>query len=103
MAAQILAQFGEAVEYQPKEGATRDILAVVDREQIGNIEGMPSGTSNLLIIEVANDTDAGISADELDTGFDKVELPIRIGDNPTAKRITEILGQDSSMLTLELR
>jgi hypothetical protein len=104
-AASFLADFGETVIYRPAAvgAATRTIVAVVNRP-----EPQPSGPVNAwegmaITITVANNATTGISAAELDSGRDKIDVALRVGGTVAARPIVGIVSQDSGMLTLEVR
>jgi hypothetical protein len=54
-------------------------------------------------ILVANDSTAGISSQEVDTGGDHVTLPKRRGLAAKVARITRIINQDEVLLRLRLQ
>ncbi len=97
-----LAAFGEAVTYYPKGGSSRDIVAVVDRNPVAGINGVPHGNTAKLIVRVKNDSDDGISSSEIEIGGDKINLSVRIGKTATKKRITAIQWHDVGMMYLEV-
>lgn len=102
-AADYLAVFGETVTYWPAGGGSRSITAVVNHERPEGLDGAPHGSAPLLAIEVANDSTSGISSNEVDTGGDKVELAVRIGETAQKRLIKKIISQDAGMMRLELR
>lgn len=104
-------QLGERITYRPKGAADRDMLAVVQR---GTPEGIPEspagGQHKNLTVYVVNDSSSieiddvgGISSDELNTGGDKMDLPVRIDKRSKTRSIARIISQDEGMLTLEVR
>jgi len=103
-----LAQFGESLTYRPRAGAARTILAVVERDPP---ERLPDGgMGKVIVIHVANQATAvaddeygGISLDELDTGGDKVDVPVRVGQTAQTRTIVRLIEQDGGMLALEVR
>ena len=101
--ADFLAVFGETVTYWLASGGSRSITAVVDRERPADLDGAPHGSAPLLVIEVANDSTTGISSDEVDTGGDKIEVAVRIGESAQKRLIKKIISQDAGMMRLELR
>lgn len=100
---EFLETFGEDIKYLPAGGGQREIVAIVDRGQPAPLDGAPHGHSPLLTISVANDSTTGISSSEIDTGGDKVELAVRIGETVQQRRITKVLSQDAGMMKLEIR
>ena len=100
---EFLTMFGETVTYKPLAGGSRAITAVVNREGVGAVDGLPHGQGPLVSVIVANDAVTGISTADIDTGGDKVTVAWQIGETATDRRITDILSQDAGMLELELR
>ena len=123
-----LTEFGEPITYYPsgkigdtitgsgdilsiatlgifrQDDSGRQITAIVDRGQPTGLDGAPHGNAPLATIEVANDPTIGISSSEVDTGGDKVEVALRIGETVQQRRITEVLeNQDTGMMRLEIR
>ncbi len=97
-----LANFGEPVTYHPKGGSTRDIIAIVDRNPIASITGLPHGNTPKMLIIVKNDADGGISSSEVNAGGDKVALSVRIGETAQQRRITSVVWNDIGMMHLEV-
>jgi len=102
-AAEFLERFGETVTYVPYGGDVREITAIVDREPLAPVPGIDSGHSDMLTVTVANSSVSGISSDEIDTGKDKISLPVRYGEAAVQKRLPKIISQDAGMLILEVR
>ena len=101
--ADFLSEFGEDVKYLPRGGGEREITAVVDREAVAEFAGSGQGQSLIIVVIVANSATTGIATSEVDTGGDKIELAMRLGETVKQRRITKIIGQDAGMLTLEVR
>jgi len=97
-----LEDFGETGTYYPGAGGSREIICIVDREQVGVIEGMPYGQGPNLAITVANDVVKGIAVSEIDYGRDKFSIPVNIGEAAQQKRITKKISQDAGMIKLAL-
>ncbi len=97
-----LAAFGEAVTYYPKGGSSRDIIAVVDRNPVAGINGVPHGNTSKQLVRVKNDSDDGISSSEINVGGDHIKFAVRIGKTATQKRITGIQWEDVGMMYLEV-
>ncbi len=95
--------FGETIFYHPYGGGSREILAIVTREQTEGLDGAPHGHSPLVTIEVANDSTTGITSAEVDRGGDTVELPVNVGETTKLRKITKIISQDAGMIKLEVR
>ena len=99
--------FAETVTYYPHVGyggtaTSREIKAIVIREQI-QTSGADGGIVVVPVFEVhvANDSVTGISATELDTGGDKIELAMRIGGEATKRSIIYLNEHDDGMLQLQ--
>ena len=97
-----LANFGEAVTYHPKGGSTRDIIAIVDRNPVASITGLPHGNTQRMLIIVKNSADDGISSSEVNTGGDKIALDVRIGQDDQQRRVTSVVWNDVGMMHLEV-
>lgn len=98
-------EFAESVTYKPRGSVTtRPIRAVVEREQLATVnEDGGETVAPMFIVHVANDSTLGISSDELDTGGDKISLPVRDGMTASYRAITRLISQDNGMLVLECR
>lgn len=97
-----LANFGEPVTYHPKGGSTRDIIAIVDRNPVASITGLPHGNTPRMLLIVKNSADDGISSSEVNTGGDKIALDVRIGQADQQRRITAVPWNDVGMMHLEV-
>jgi len=92
------------ITYLPKEGDSRSIEALTFYVN-EDVEGAPirSRISTIKLV-VRNNSDTGISSNEIDTGGDKIELPVRKGDSEIKEyRIMKILSQNAGFLRLELK
>jgi hypothetical protein len=93
--------FAEEVVYRPAKGLPRRIKAVVDRQS-----PVPIGESRpiqFLLIEVDNDPITGITADEIDTGRDRIEVARVVGGVPESRDIGQVVNQDEGRITMEVR
>ena len=97
-----LATFGEPVIYYPRGGGSRDIVAVVDRNPVGGVSGLPHGSTPRMEVVVKNNSDDGISSSEVNTGGDKIGLDVRFGTTDQARMIKAISWQDAGMMHLEV-
>jgi len=100
---EFLDMFGETITYYPNGSESRQILAIVDRNPPEKLDNAPYGVAPLLVITVANNSITGIKSDQVDTGLDKVELAVRIGQAVQQRMFTDIISQDAGMLKLEVR
>ena len=98
-----LANFGEPVTYHPKGGSTRDIIAIIDRNPVASITGLPHGNTSRTLVIVKNDSDDGISSSEVNAGGgDKIALSVRIGQAKQQRGIRSVVWNDVGMMHLEV-
>lgn len=97
-----LENFGEPVTYHPKGGSTRDIIAIIDRNPVASITGLPHGNTPRMLLIVKNSADGGISSSEVNTGGDKIALDVRIGQDDQQRRIMSVVWNDIGMMHLEV-
>jgi len=102
--------WGEEITYKPKGGTQRTVLAIIDRNVPESLPQSPGGMGQNIQIVVANrktsrddDDYGGIGSDELNTGGDKVALPLSIGRTAVERPLGEIVRQDSGMITIQVR
>lgn len=96
------ADFAETVVYYPRAGGSRPITAVAIREQRAFISEDGTTLGPVTEIHVANDSEAGISAYELDLGGDMIGVSMR--DRPEERRaIVQLVTEDEGMLVLMCR
>ena len=89
------------VSYYAAGGDTeRRILALITYLGPQPMDGMRGGSRPQYEILIRNDAAAGITAAELDTGTDKLQIPPRIGRAAITVRIANIVKQDKAMLLL---
>jgi len=100
-----LTQFGQEITYYPRSGGSRVILGIIDWSPPAPVDGAPAGMGKIITVSVANsgtsvddDDVGGILASAIDTGGDKLELPLREGATATQRRITKMPVQDAGML-----
>jgi hypothetical protein len=97
-------EFAETVTYLPRDGGSRTILAVVDREPPALMDEAGNVISLTYVIYVKNDKTDGISGEEVDTGGDRVEIIWRL--NKIFKKqcsIVKVQNHDHGMLQIALR
>ncbi len=88
------------ITYLPAGSSSRTIEAVVEYLGPQPMAGIRGGSRPQFELLVRNDSTYGISAKELDTYRDKVQVPFRYGRSVRTVRITQIIMQDKSMLRL---
>lgn len=100
-------QFGEEIQYLPRDGAPRTVTAIILREPLQALEPIDDGVAPALTVKVLNKRiDAewgGIPVDQLDTGGDKVYLSWRKGEEPAEFSITKLIGVKGGMTVFEVR
>jgi hypothetical protein len=68
------------------------------------VPGMPAGRqTSVFHVTVRNSATLGVTAAELDTGGDRLDLATRTGLARTIRSIVGIVSQDAGMVTLEVR
>ena len=93
--------FEETITYGKADDSTREITGVVTRSS--ELQDAAPASSPDFLVEVPNDEETGISADELDTGADWLEFPARLGEDVKRFRHIELLGHDAGFLQLRVR
>lgn len=100
--------FAESVVYHPHRFHTdaaresRTIKAVVIRNQVATFNPDEQILEEYEV-RVANDSDSGISSEELDTGGDQIEFAPRVGETPRRISIQMLTEHDEGMLVLLCR
>lgn len=100
--------FAETVTYYPHRfhtdtaRAARSIKAVVIRNQV-SVFNPDEQILTEYEVRVANDSDTGISSDELDTGGDQISLSPRVGEAAKKVSVQYLTEHDSGMLVLICR
>lgn len=90
------------VVYKPGEGSERTIEALMlygTEDVISRVHGRVP----IQIIVVRNNSTNGITADELSTGTDYIEMPIRQGSSDVKDYSMEIVNQNSAFLRLKVK
>ncbi len=88
------------VTYTPRTGAPRSIEVLIQYVGPRALAGIAGGSRPHLEILVRNHATLGITSRQVDTGGDKLTLPLRIGRVDKIVRIVEIIAQDRAMLRL---
>ena len=87
----------DRVTYIPRSGSSRQIYAVITRNQAKQPPGIDGGNLPAFEVLVENDSVRGIASDSIDTGGDKIELGKRVFNKPVIIRLTELLNHDAGM------
>jgi hypothetical protein len=95
--------FAEKIVYIPRSGKSRNLDAVVIRDQLGILPEDGDVVLPSFEIHVANNIVGGIASDELDLGGDMLVFSVRVGDPPERRSITRLISHDEGMLVLQCR
>jgi hypothetical protein len=96
----LLRQFGETVVYYPRDkSGSRVIRAMVERDIPEEIPGTEI-VSQSIVIRVKNDSRDGIASEEVNTGGDTVEVPIRLGQKGELRRIARVISDSNGLVRL---
>jgi len=95
--------FAESVVYYKRNGLSRTINAVVQREAFEVNPEDGDTVVPLFEVHVANDSTLGISSSELNRGGDQIAFATRIGQPIERRTITRLRMHDEGMLVLECR
>jgi len=79
---------------------SRQINAIVEYLGPQPMDGLSGGSRPAFEVLVRNHPTEGITSKELDTGGDKIKLPMRIDLAGKTVRLTRIVAQDKAMLRL---
>lgn len=85
-----------------KEGQDDRNIEVIVIYKEDDTEERTRGRFPSVIAIVKNDSDEGISSDEIDTGIDKLSIPPRRSMETKWMRITKILNENPGFLRLKL-
>jgi len=91
----------KTITYRPRSGASRSIKAIIEYPGPGAIDGLSGGSRPVMDIYVENSSTTGISSAEVDTGGDKLDVPLRFGLTNTRVRVTRIVAQDKAILHIQ--
>ena len=89
------------ITYRPRGGGSRSIEAIIEYPGPAAISGLSGGSRPIMDIYVKNDSTTGIASAEVDTGGDKLDVPIRFGLTVKRMRITRIFAQDKAILHIQ--
>jgi hypothetical protein len=99
----LLSQFGEKVTYHPHGGVSREIDAIVERLQVQLNPEDGDTLSPVFNVQVLNAKPNGIKSEELNVGGDSIELVVRIGEQPSQRRVLRLLSHHGGVIDLECR
>ena len=99
----LLEQFGEPITYLPKGGGRRSINAIVERNPPAIFDAAGNAVLPTITFRVFNSCRSGIASNEIDTGRDEIEMPLKVGDTvPKRFSIMTMLAQDSGVTHLAI-
>jgi len=98
----LVAQFGESVTYYPRSGGSKVFDAMVIRSQFETYT--PSGdVVAQYLIRFLDDCTGGVSATDIDTGGDEIEIIANEGDTAkTRVTVLSIVSQANGEIQLAL-
>ena len=100
----LLTQFGESITYLPATGGSREIQAIVERDPPAIFDAAGNAVLPLATVRVYNSCRSGVASDEVDTGSDEFEFPLKIGETlPKRFSIMQMMSQDSGVTVLAVR
>jgi len=95
----LIRQYGETVGYYNRDGdPVRNILAIVERNELQIISETGEITGQAIVIRVRNDSTYGISSSEVDTGGDEISFPLRVGDTAQRRAIVRVINDSAGLL-----
>jgi hypothetical protein len=95
--------FAESVVYYKRNGLSRTINAVVQREAFAINPEDGDTITPVFEVHVANDAATGIASNELNIGGDMLTFAVRVGKPAERRSITRLISHDEGMLVLECR
>lgn len=98
-----LEAFGEQVTYKAGGTGSRAILATIDRFPPRRQSNSGQWYTPIAIIVVKNSATEGISTTELNTGLDKISMPVRIGQAHRDCLVDHKISEDGGSIELEVK
>jgi hypothetical protein len=95
--------FAEQVVYYKRNGRSRKINAVVERDDSLQLQEASDLATPVFKVRVPNDEVEGIASNELDLGGDQIGLSPRVGEPVERRSIVRLVEHDEGMLVLECR
>jgi len=91
----------KSIIYRPRGGGSRNIKAIIEYPGPGAIGDLAGGGRPIMDIYIKNSSTSGISSAELDTGGDKLDVPLRFGLTAARVRVTKIVAHDKAILHVQ--
>jgi hypothetical protein len=95
--------FAEPVVYYKSNGRSRNINAVVERDDSLQLQEASDLVTPVFKVKAPNDEVEGIASNELDLGGDQIGLSPRVGKPVERRSIVRLIEHDEGMLVLECR
>jgi hypothetical protein len=99
----VLADRGEGLIYRPAGGSSREILALVKRQPRAAVIGVEQTRLPELEILAVNDSEDGISSEEVQPGRDAIDVELRIGDGAKRRTIGDVIAQCPHSIRVGIR
>lgn len=103
----LLALHGELVTYQPRDGAGREITALVTRRELMPLDPLEGAIAPQVQLEALDDPDdldyGGIDPAQVNTGGDRVELAWQQGGVVESRSVAKRIPSDGGVVRLEMR
>ena len=97
-------EFAECVVYKFRNGGSRSIKAIIDREPPAIYDAAGNAVLPAFMVTIHNNATTGVCESEIDTGGDQVELKKEFGDTiPEDVSVMVVSEKDMGMLTLALK
>lgn len=95
----LLRQFGEPVTYWPREGGSRPIDAIIERDPPTIFNAAGEVVLPEFVLRVNNSSKSGIASTEIDTGGDEIEFKENVDDvKPSKFMVGQVVSQDAGVL-----
>ena len=93
--ANLVRQFGESIEYHASGSSGRSVNAIVVRDPIAILSEIGDALTGSMIVRVSNNDTDGISSTTIDTGTDRVALPLVVGGDSEMRSIVRVLSDSN--------
>ncbi len=101
--AALLTQFGETVTYIKQDGTEREISAIVDRDPPEFFDAGGKAVAPIAMVQVHDDSTKGITAEELNTGGDKLRFPAKKGGAASSRIIDKLIDGEGGVTEFRVR
>ena len=90
----------DTITYYPRNGGSRSVNATLEFLGAEDTGTLMDSKRPVVDVFVKNNSSGGISSAEVDTGGDKIEVPLRYGLSVRKIRIIDIVGQEKALMHL---